>query len=422
MPHWPKQLGSKPIDFGLERILALLERLGNPHHRLPPVVHYAGTNGKGSTVAFSRAILEAAGYRVHVYTSPHLLDFNERIVLAGQEISDDMLSQIAEECRIACDDIRVTFFEGTTAMAYLAFAQVEADIVLLETGMGGRLDATNVIDQPACTVITPISLDHTEYLGPTLPIIAGEKVGILKPGVPCVASLQTDDVHAVIEQKAEELGCPLFSFGYDWIAEKTENGMAYRSQRGDLDLPLPSLLGDHQIINAGTALTALKCLEGFTIPDSAIAQGLTRARWMARMQQLTSGALLKRLPADWEIWIDGAHNPGGTHVVSCIIEDWTDKPTYLICGFTKGRDAVACLQPFVGKAAFVGGILIETEMAAQNAETVRDAALSLGFASNAFESVEEVLHYLPTLSSAPARVVFCGSLYLASDVLKANRG
>lgn len=422
MPKWPQTLGNKPIDFGLERTLELLEKLGNPHKNLPPVVHYAGTNGKGSTVAFSKSILEASGYKVHVYTSPHLLNFNERIALAGHDISEEMLEEIADECRIIAGDMRITFFEGTTAMAYLAFSRVKADIVLLETGMGGRLDATNVIDNPACTVITPISLDHMEYLGPTVRIIAGEKAGILKAGVPCISSLQFEDAHNVIEAKAEQLGSPLFAFGYDWVSEKTQNGMVYKSQNGEIQLPSPSLIGDHQIINAGTAIAALKQLKDFKITEDAYAQGLQNAKWPARMQQLTSGKLVNMLQDGWEIWIDGAHNSAGAHIVACMIDDWKDKPTYLICGFSKGRNASEMLSHFVGKAKFVCGMLVQTEIASQTSHVIADAAKNLGMPAKDFDSVEEAVHFLTKISQEPARIMFCGSLYLASDALKANRG
>jgi dihydrofolate synthase/folylpolyglutamate synthase len=421
MPDWPKPLGSKPINFGLERTIELLRRLGNPHQNLPPIVHSAGTNGKGSTLAFTRAIMEAAGYKVHTYTSPHLLNFNERIVLAGHEISEDYLKEIADECRIASGDMQITFFEGTTVMAFLAFSRVKADIVLLETGMGGRLDSTNVIEKPACTVITPISLDHTEYLGPTVEIIAREKAGILKKGVPCVSSQQFDGVHAVLEQKAEELGCPLFSFGYDWVTEKTNSGMIYKSKDGDINLPHPALLGDHQIINAGAAIAAIKTLKTFDIPDQVIAEGLKKAKWMARMQKITSGKLIDRMPKGWEIWLDGAHNIAGAHIVSCIMDDWQDRPVYVICGFTRDRSAKDFLKNFVGKIQFVCGILVETELSAQKAEVVKDAAESLGIPARAFDSIEEALDFLPSRSATPARVIFCGSLYLASDALKANK-
>lgn len=421
MPKWPKPLGSKPIDFGLERTEELLNRLGNPRKNLPPVVHVAGTNGKGSTIAFMRAILEAAGYKVHVYTSPHLIDFNERIVLAGREISDEYLEELADECRIAADGMRITFFEGTTVLAFLAFSRVKADILLLETGMGGRLDSTNVIN-PVCTVITPISLDHTEFLGPNIPTITGEKVGIMKKGVPCVSSQQFEEADIVIEHKAEQLAAPLFSFGYDWMAEKTESGMAYRSSRGDIDLPMPSLLGDHQIINAGAAITAIKCLEGFDIPDSAIKQGITKAKWLARMQKLEKGGLTARLPQGWEIWLDGAHNNAGAHIVSCVIEDWKDRPTYVICGFTRGRSAKEFLTHLKGKTDFVCGLLVETELSAQKAGDVAAAAESLEIPAKAFDSLGDAVDFLPSLSSSPARIIICGSLYLCSDALKENGG
>jgi dihydrofolate synthase/folylpolyglutamate synthase len=421
MPKWPQPLGSKPIDFGLDRVLELLEKLGNPHKKLPPVIHYAGTNGKGSTIAFTRAILEAAGYKVHTYTSPHLLNFNERIVLSGNDISDHMLEQIADECRIAAGDMRITFFEGTTAMAYLAFSKVEADIVLLETGMGGRLDATNVVDNPLCTVITPISFDHTEYLGPTIPIIAGEKAGIIKNKVPCVTSLQFDEAHNVLESKANEMEAPLYSFGYDWHAEKTSSGMIYKSTDGDIELPAPSLIGDHQIINAGTAIAALKQCKNFDISENAYAEGLQKVKWLARMQQLKSGKLIDMLPNDWEIWLDGAHNPAGAHIVSCIVDDWQDKPTYLICGFTKGRDPVEILKHFKDKAKFVCGVLVETEIAAQKSDVIAQAAKDVGIDSKGFNSIEESIEFLTSNDPSPARIIFCGSLYLASDALKANQ-
>ncbi len=420
MPNWPKPLGSKPINFGLERVLELLKRLGNPHLNLPPIVHFAGTNGKGSSIAFTKAILEAAGYKVHTYTSPHLINFNERINLAGYDISEEMLNQISDECRIAAADMTVTFFEGTTAMAFTAFTKVHADIILLETGMGGRLDATNVIDKPLCTVITPISIDHTEYLGPNVTIIAGEKVGILKRNTPCVSSMQFEEVNTVIEKKAEELKAPLFSFGYDWIVEKISNGMIYKSKLGNLQLPFPSLLGDHQLINAGTAISTVKNLSGYKVSDDAYQKGITSAKWAARMQPITYGKLLNLLPENWEIWIDGAHNSAGANVVSCIIDEWTDKPTYLICGFTKGRNAEELLGFFYGKVEFVCGVLVETEPSAHLAQHIAEAAKSVGIQSKAFDTIEDAIKFLPTINNSPARVLFCGSLYLASDALKAN--
>ncbi len=421
MPHWPKNLASKPINFGLERIEEILKRLKHPEHMLPPIVHVAGTNGKGSTVAFLRAFLEAAGYKVHVYTSPHLLNFNERIVLAGNEISDDYLAEIADECRLATEDMTITFFEGTTAMAFLAFSRVKADIVLLETGMGGRLDATNIFDKPLCTIITPISLDHMEYLGPTVQTIAREKIGILKRDVPCISSLQFDEVNLLLEEKADELNCELLSFGYDWVTEKTKAGMIYKNSSCEITLPQPGLLGDHQIVNAGTAITAAKILKNFKISDEHISDGLQDVKWPARMQQITKGKLLSHLPEGWEIWLDGAHNNAGAHIVSCIIEDWKDKPNYLICGFTRGRSAKEFTKHFIGKADFVCGVLVETELSAQNPEEIAKAANENGIEAEAFESIEEALNFLKKRSQTPARIIFCGSLYLASDAMKTNR-
>ncbi len=421
MPHWPKVLGIKPIYYDLERINELMARLDNPHKKLPPVIHIAGTNGKGSTTAFMRAILEAAGYRVHVYTSPHLINFNERIVLAGQEISNDYMTQIMEECRIATGDMMITFFEGTTAGAFLAFSKIPADVVLLETGMGGRLDATNIIDKPAMTVITPISIDHTEFLGPTITTISGEKAGIMKPGVTCVSSLQVEDAEDVLQQEAARIGANLLSFGYDWIVEKTENGMSFQSEKFDLpNLPRPALLGDHQIINAGAAIAATLNLEGFNITEESIVKGLQAAKWPARMQPIKSGKLLDMLPKNWEIWVDGAHNEAGAHVLAAVLDDFDDsKPTYFICGFTKGRSAAKFLTYLKGRAEFVCGVLVKTEPGAQGPDSIAKDAHSVGFESAPFDDIEDALRFLGSRSTT-GRVVFCGSLYLASDALVLN--
>jgi dihydrofolate synthase/folylpolyglutamate synthase len=423
MPHWPKVMGSKPIYYDLERINELMGRLGNPHEKIPPVIHIAGTNGKGSTTAFIRAIMEAAGYVTHVYTSPHLLNFNERIVLAGKEITNDYLTQIMEECRIATGDMMITFFEGTTAGAFLAFSKIKADVVLLETGMGGRLDATNIIDRPAMTVITPISIDHTEYLGPTIPIIAREKAGIMKKGVTCVVSLQTDEADEALQHESERLGANLLSFGYDWVVEKTASGMSFKNNQFDFpDLPPPSLVGDHQIINAGAAIAATLALENFKIGESAIRRGLQSAKWPARMQYIESGDMASMLPDGWEIWVDGAHNEAGAQVLSCALDDLTPKATYFICGFTKGRSAAKFLSHLKGRAKFVCAVIIQTEPNAQNADSIALEAKETGFNSAPFESIEDALHFIGTNEITPGRIIFCGSLYLASDAMKINSG
>lgn len=421
MPHWPQILGSNRIDLGLDRVLKVLANLDNPHEKLPPVIHVAGTNGKGSTIAFLRSFLESAGYKVHVYTSPHLLNFNERIKLAGQDISDAYLYQIMEQCRIATRDIPITFFEGTTVGAFLAFSKIKADIVLLETGLGGRLDATNVIAKPAVTVITPVSIDHTEYLGPSIGLIAREKAGILKAGVPCISSLQSQDAYEVIQEKAQELNAPLSAFEYDWIVEKTAHGMIFKSPEYDIELPTPNLIGEHQLINSATAIAAIRQLQGFTIPDEALIKGIQNARWPARLQQLTRGPLVKKLPENWELWIDGAHNEAAAYTLANMLQNWDDRPTYLICGMTKGRDAGTFLKHFKGIAEFVCGVLVQTEPSAQKAQIIADAAKSAGLNTQAFESLDDALDDL-CKRDAPkgARILCCGSLYLASDVLKAN--
>lgn len=420
LPHWPKILGKRPDDFGTERILRLLENLGNPQQKLPPVVHVAGTNGKGSTIAFMRSILQKAGYKVHVYTSPHLLNFNERIVLAGNYIQDDHLTRVMETCRLAAEGLEISFFEGTTAGAFLAFSEVKADILLLETGMGGRLDATNVVDHPLLTAITPISLDHTEYLGDHIAKIAYEKAGIIKKGTKCIVGQQFDDALTMLQHKADEVGTELFAFGYDFGVEKDGEQLIYRSDDLTLTIPNPSLLGDHQYINASTAIAAVTHLPGFTISEEHIATGITSAKWAGRMQKLTHGDLFKHLPEGWEIWLDGAHNTAGAHIVRCQAERWKDKPLYLVCGFTKGRKPAQILEILKDHADHLCGVLVETEPCALEAHAIAEAANSLGIPAKAADSIPEALAHFTSLSKEPARVLFCGSLYLTSDALKWN--
>src|SRR5947208_1337665 len=304
-----KALHPRRMDLSLGRIERLLAALGNPQDRLPPVIHIAGTNGKGSTVATLRACLEAAVYRVHVYTSPHLVRFHERIRLAGQLIKEDSLLALLEECERANAGAPITFFEITTAAAFLAFARVPADIVLLETGLGGRLDTTNVVRHPAVAAITPVSLDHQAFLGDTVAAIAGEKAGILKPGVPAVIGPQPDDAAGVIEARAAAIGAPLYRWQKEWRCDPqpppAAGGMRYEGGRWRLDLPLPALAGLHQTANAGTAIACLEQLSGFSLPASAISDGLRHIDWPARLQRLTRGPLVAMLPAGSELWLDG---------------------------------------------------------------------------------------------------------------------
>jgi dihydrofolate synthase/folylpolyglutamate synthase len=428
MPHWPQLLGNKPIDLGLERVTQLLAAMGNPHLHLPPVIHVAGTNGKGSTIAFLRKILESAGYKVHVYTSPHLLNFNERIVLAGNIISDTELFQLMEECRMVADHtkIPVTFFEGTTVAAFLAFSRIPADIVLLETGLGGRLDATNVVPNPALTIITSIAYDHMEYLGPTLPLIAGEKAGIMKPNTLCITSLQTEEVDETLDFHASNLPCPLYGFGYDWHVEAHPQGMLFYDNhtKEETIYPTPSLVGHHQIVNSGNAICAAKKLTeaGIAqITDEAIAYGISHAHWPARMQKLESGRLVSLLSnQEWELWIDGAHNEAGAYVLSQSLELMPKKPLYLIYGMTKGRDLQKFLHHFKIFDPIITGVLIETEPSAYPAHYIASEAKNTGFQSLTAESIDAAVRNIAN-NYPPGRILFTGSLYLASDVFKTNQ-
>ncbi|HTT79646.1 MAG TPA: folylpolyglutamate synthase/dihydrofolate synthase family protein, partial [Stellaceae bacterium] len=339
------QLHPKRIDLSLGRIERLLGALGNPQDRLPPVVHVAGTNGKGSTVATLRACLEAGGYHVHVYISPHLVRFHERIRLAGELIDEDALLAVLEECERANAGRPITFFEITTAAALLAFSRAAADVTLLEVGMGGRLDTTNVVRRPAVTAITPISLDHQAYLGDTIAAIAGEKAGILKPGVPAVIGPQEADAAAVIAARAAALGAPLSRWRQEWHCDPVGGGMRYAGAQWRLDLPLPSLAGAHQIANAGTAIACLEQLPDCPLPPAALARGLRHIDWPARLQRLKRGPLVALLPPGWELWLDGGHNPAAGAVLAEAAAGWRDRPLSLIVGMLNTKDAAGFLAP-----------------------------------------------------------------------------
>ena len=422
LPHWPLPIWHSVIDLGLTRIAALLEELGNPQDHLPPVVHIAGTNGKGSTLAFLRAFLQESGYSVHCYTSPHLVRFNERIHVSGKEISDGLLYELLEECRMATEKLGIdmTFFEGTTAAAFLAFARYPADIVLLETGLGGRLDATNLVKKPLATIITPISFDHMSYLGDTITAIAREKAGIMKAQVPCIISMQQEEAENVFEQVAEILDAPLIAYGYDWGVSPTATGFNYESADMKLSLLAPALAGEHQFINAGCAIAAATQLTGFTIPEDAIRRGLHSVRWPARLQHLHEGRLVEQLPEGWELWVDGAHNEAGGYVLSLWAETKQDKPLYIISGMTQGRDSVKFYTPLASKVEFMCGVLVEAEASSQTAQHVTEAAIKAGIDAKACGSLDEAVTLTCQLSDTPARILVCGSLYLAGMVLERN--
>lgn len=412
------RLHPKIIDLSLGRILSLLDKLGRPQDRLPPVIHVAGTNGKGSVIADLRAIFEAAGLAVHVYTSPHLVRFNERIRVAGKIIGNAELISLFEECERANGGDAITFFEVTTAAALLAFSRTPADVVLLEVGLGGRFDATNVIDRPAMTVITPVAMDHMDFLGDTIRQIAGEKAAIQKAGVPSIIGPQMNQASKVILAKAEEVGAPAFAFGRDWRIRATRKGFRYHSVRVQLDLPVPNLAGRHQFNNAGTAIACIEQLDGFEISDKAIRDGLRTAEWPARLQPLTQGPLADRLPAGWELWLDGGHNPSAGSALAETVSHWKRKPLYLILGMMKRKPVQNFLRPLSPWVKAVRGVSIPGHEDCHSPGDLAEAAIEVDIPSaKASLDVQSALNDLIRSEKKPARVLICGSLYLAGAVL-----
>jgi dihydrofolate synthase/folylpolyglutamate synthase len=426
-----RTLHPKWMDLSLERIERLLAQLGDPHRHLPPVIHVAGTNGKGSTIAFLKAMLQAAGKRVHVYTSPHLVRFSERIELAGPDglarpIDEQPLIDLLTRVKTINAGQPITFFEVTTAAAFLAFAETPADFVLLEVGLGGRLDTTNVVDRPALSIITPISMDHMDTLGNTIELIAREKAGILKRGVPAVIAEQPDDASAVISATAALRGVPLIRWDRDFSAIVQGGRMIFESAERLMDLPLPALVGRHQIGNAATAIAAALALPDLQISESAVERGLVEARWPARMQQLTGGVLAQRLPPGSELWLDGGHNAAGGLVIAQAVADLEDrapKPLCLVVGMKGNKDAAEFLRPLRGLAHRIvtvpmpdaqGGVLDRMELA--------QIALGLGFTVETASSIPTALDRLKAAGPMPLRVLICGSLYLAGHVLSIESG
>lgn len=405
--------------LSLDRIERLLAALGNPQDQLPPVVHVAGTNGKGSTVATLRACLEAAGYKVHVFTSPHLVRFNERIRVAGRLIEDEALIALFEECERVNTGKPITFFEVATCTAFLAFSRSPADVALLEVGLGGRLDTTNVVRRPAVTAITPISLDHQAFLGPTIAAIAGEKAGILKPDAAAVIGPQPDEAEAVIEARAREVGAPLYRWSREWRCDAEGSGMRYRGPRWRLDLPLPSLPGNHQIANAGTAIACFEQMSEFQVPAEAIAAGLRRIEWPARLQRLTRGPLADMLPAGSEIWLDGGHNPAAGQVLADAATEWRDRPLDLVVGMLNTKDAAGFLGPLAPHARSLYAVTIPGEENPLPADAIVAAATSVGIAAQAADSVESAVATIGR-AGTPVRVLICGSLHFAGVVLSGN--
>ncbi|HEY6918406.1 MAG TPA: folylpolyglutamate synthase/dihydrofolate synthase family protein [Tabrizicola sp.] len=408
-------LHPKVIDLTLARVERLLAALGNPERSIPPVIHIAGTNGKGSTQAMIRAGLEAGGETVHAYTSPHLARFHERIRLAGELISEPALTALLDECVRVNGPDEITFFEITTCAAFLAFARTKADWTLLEVGLGGRLDATNVVEKPRLTIITPVSMDHEAFLGDTLPKIAGEKAGIIKRGVPVIIGPQDPDGLAVIEAKAAAMGAPVWAFGQQWNVWEERGRLVYQDENGLLDLPLPNLPGPHQIQNAGAAITALRLLgKG----EAACEAAVTRAFWPARMQRLRHGPLVEIAP-QVELWLDGGHNPAGGEAVAATLARMPRRETHLICGMLNTKDVTGYMLPLASQVTELHAVSIPGEKNTLPAEVTRDAARAAGMKAVTAGSVAEALAEIAA-RSPDARVLICGSLYLAGTVLREN--
>ena len=408
-------LHPKIIDLTLDRMWHLLERLGHPECDLPPVIHIAGTNGKGSTQAMIRAGLEAAGLRCHAYTSPHLARFHERIRLAGELIDEEYLTAILDECYQANGDEPITYFEITTCAALLAFARTPADFTLLEVGLGGRLDATNVVENPRLTVITPVSIDHQQFLGETLPEIAGEKAGILKRGVPCIVARQQDAAQEVIEHRAARLSVPLICHGQDWHVGRENGRLVFTDDTGLRDLPAPNLPGLHQFDNAGTAIAALAHLG---MPDTALEAAITKAQWPARMQRLTHGPLIDLAPQA-QLWLDGGHNPAAGHAIAQTLSMMPPCETYAICGMLNTKDITGFLRPLSALVTKLFAVSIPGETNTLPADETAKAAKSAGFDAQSAPDVAAAIATI-TLTSPGARILICGSLYLAGSILQKN--
>lgn len=415
-------LHPKRIDLSLGRTERLLAALGDPQLRLPPVVHVGGTNGKGSTTAFLRAFLEQAGYRVHVYTSPHLVRFHERIRLAGSLIGSAALVDLLERVEAANAGQPVTFFEATTAAAFLAFAEMPADVVLLEVGLGGRYDSTNVVPRPAATAITRLSMDHMQFLGETIEAIAAEKAAIAKPGVPMVvAPQQSAAAVAVLTRAIESAGAPLHLAGRDWSVEPAADGFVLRAGEGERHYPRPGLPGDHQFANAATAIRLRDLLAGFDIPEEAVRRGLASVEWPARLQRLTRGKLPALLPPGWELWLDGGHNDSAGEVLGQWLGGLDTRPLHLVCGMLESKQPQEFLRPLAPFARSIRTVRIPGEEASLPAEAVAGHARAVGLAdAAAVGSVQDGVAAASRPGDPPGRVLICGSLYLAGRVLAEN--
>ena len=420
--HRLSTLHPKLIDLSLTRVQRLLEKLGNPEKHLPPQIHVAGTNGKGSTIAFLRSILEEAGYKIHIYTSPHLVSYCERIRLAGKVITEEAFLELLNFVEKENAGEPITIFEITTVAAFIAFASTPADLILLETGLGGRLDSTNVIKSPTLSVLTPISIDHQTYLGKDLSSIASEKAGIIKPSIPCVVARQPTIAMQPILARSQDLGSPLYIQDEDWFTEVTNENLLYKGIKTSLSLPLPNLVGQHQIQNAGLALATIDRLNNFRITKNSLAKGITSASWPARLQRLSAGPLFNEIPKNWELWLDGGHNPSaGRALADFITVNWYDKPLHLIVGMLSSKDCKAYLSPLVNLIKTLHTVTIQTESTSMKSKELAKIGYEIGIDSVASISILSAIKQIKNSFSNHSRIIICGSLYLAGEVLRKNR-
>jgi dihydrofolate synthase / folylpolyglutamate synthase len=420
-------LHPKKIDLSLDRMWRMLGALGHPERRLPPVIHVAGTNGKGSTIAFMRAVLEAAGARVHAYTSPNLVRVNERYRLGRTGgcvlVSDAELADTLAECERINEGAPITVFEITTAVGLMLFARHPADVLLLEVGLGGRLDATNVIAHPLASVITSISLDHVEYLGDSIGRIAAEKAGILKPGVPAIVGPQTSEVREVVARQAARVGAPLRAAGEDWTVGQERGRLVYQDDEGLLDLPAPRLIGRHQFDNAGTAIATLRSVGTQKLPAASFEAGLLSADWPARLQRLSHGRLKALVPQGGELWLDGGHNPDGGRVIAAALADLEERvsrPLVLVVGMLASKDSKGFLRNFAGLARRVVGVPIHQDKALTG-DAIAAVARAVGIPAESSPTIEDALAAIDRFNlEQPPRILVTGSLYLAGEALAAN--
>ncbi len=425
LPHWPKIGEMSSMKLGLDRMIALMEALGNPEKNIPPVIHITGTNGKGSTTALMRSILESAGMKVHVLTSPHLERFNERIVIAGREIQDDVLYNTLEEIRCISSkkNIQVSFFEGITAAAFVVFSRVEADVTLLEVGLGGRLDATNIIEEKLASVITPISYDHTNVLGDTLTKIAIEKCGILRKNSNCIVSMQKDETLNAIERMSCGLSVPLVQYEYDFGITQNDGAVQYKSKDFSVDIEGVSLPGGHQYINTATAIATLRSVYGDKISRAIVQKGISHASWKGRLQRVKDGVIKRRFPK-CDIWLESAHNPAGARVLNSWLDDQDPMDNYLIFSMTRNRDVNAFLSLIECDVKKIICTDIHSEPMAYRGKDIPPLITLEKFMNkcSVSTSVENALAMIekdsPNLSK---RVVVTGSIFLVSDFLIANK-